>query len=327
MEVPFAKFHGFGNDWLVVGEKDLPRSITKFARVILDRHIGIGADGLLVVMPPRDKKHEAHVRFFNADGSEAEMSGNGIRCAGAFLADLCPARRMFLIETAAGVKSLEKVKEEIGNWIFRVGMGTPVLEPAKIPFKAGAFPAPVKGYELRTVQGVLPATVTSMGNPHCSVFVKDFGELGFGLSGDRLGAPLTVARGRPQGPPLREALTGDWESLGREVETNPLFPNRTNVEFVKVISRKEIAVRFWERGVGHTTSSGTGSCAAAVASILNGLTDRRVRVRTEAGALQVEWPENGEVILTGPVERIAQGIYNYPWTRCPSRQFQPVPRG
>jgi diaminopimelate epimerase len=99
--------------------------------------------------------------------------------------------------------------------------------------------------------------------------------------------------------------------LGREIETNPLFPNRTNVEFVKVISRKEIAVRFWERGVGHTMSSGTGSCAATVASILNGLTARQVRVRTEAGLLQVTWPENGEVILTGPVARIGQGTYTY----------------
>jgi len=101
-----------------------------------------------------------------------------------------------------------------------------------------------------------------------------------------------------------------WESLGREIETNPLFPNRTNVEFVKVLTRNEIEVRFWERGAGHTMSSGTGSCAAVVASILNGLSERQVRVRTEAGSLQVDWPENGEVILTGPVERIAQGTYN-----------------
>jgi diaminopimelate epimerase len=119
-----------------------------------------------------------------------------------------------------------------------------------------------------------------MGNPHCSIFVKDFAGV-------------------------------DWETLGREIETNSLFPNRTNVEFVKVLSRNEIEVRFWERGVGHTMSSGTGSCAAAVASILNGLTERQVRVRTEAGSLQVDWPENGEVILTGSVERIAEGTYNY----------------
>jgi diaminopimelate epimerase len=279
-----------------------------FARGILDRHTGVGADGLLLMLPPRNKKHAARVRFYNADGSEAEMSGNGIRCAGAFLAEFAPARQTFLLETPAGLKSLEKLKEEKGKWVFRVGMGAPVLEAAKIPFKAGAFAAAVKGYPLRTRQGVLPVTVTSMGNPHCSIFVEDFDEPGLSLSGNR--TTLAIARGRPQGPPLQKTHVVDWESLGREIETNPLFPNRTNVEFVKVISRKAIAVRFWERGVGHTMSSGTGSCAAAVACILNGLTERQVRVRTEAGSLQVAWPEKGEVILTGPVKKVAQGTYH-----------------
>ncbi len=279
-KVPFAKFHGLGNDWLVVGAEGLPRSLSKFVPAILDRHTGIGADGLLVVMPPHNKKHAARVRFFNVDGSEAEMSGNGIRCAGAFLAELSPVRQSFLIETAAGLKSLQKVKGGKGKWLFRVGMGAPVLEPAKIPFKAEDFPPPIKAFPLRTRRGVVQATVTSLGNPHCSIFVKDFSSL-------------------------------DWESLGREIETNPLFPNRTNVEFVNVISRKEIAVRFWERGVGHTLSSGTGSCAATVASILDGRTERQVRVQTEAGSLLVAWPEKGEIVLTGPVERIAQGTYNY----------------
>ena len=335
--IPFAKFHGLGNDWLVVGREGLPRSLAKFARAVLDRHTGIGADGLLVLMPPHNKNHDARVRFFNADGSEAEMSGNGIRCAGAFLTELSPGRRTFLIETLAGLKPLEKVKEEKGKWLFRVGMGAPVLEPAKIPFKAGDYPAPIKGYPLRTQQGVLPVTVTSLGNPHCSIFVKDFEAPGFspapaadvapvprgaGPGGNRVGATLVVARGRPQGPPLQKAAESlgsetlryplAWENLGREIETNPLFPNRTNVEFVKVISRKDIAVRFWERGVGHTMSSGTGSCAAAVASILDGRTERQVRVQTQAGSLLVAWPESGEIILTGPVERIAQGTYTYP---------------
>jgi diaminopimelate epimerase len=304
MNVPFAKFHGLGNDFLVVGAIGLPRFLSKFARAILDRHTGIGADGLLVVMPPRNKKHDARLRVFNADGSEAEMSGNGIRCAGALLAELSPARRRFLIETPAGLKSLEKVKEGRGKWVFRVAMGAPVLEPNRIPFKAGHYPAPIKGYPLPTQQGVLPITVTSLGNPHCSVFVRSFDPLvlraaGVGPNGVRPGAGAA-------GP----ADLG-WESLGREIETDPLFPNRTNVEFVKVISRKEITVRFWERGVGHTMSSGTGACAATVASILNGLTERQVRVRTEAGSLLVAWPEKGEIILTGPVERIAQGTYNY----------------
>jgi len=204
MNVPFAKFHALGNDWLVVGGKGLPRSLSKFARAILDRHTGLGADGLVVMLPPRNKKHVACIRFYNADGSEAEMSGNGIRCAGAFLAELSPARRTFLVETPAGSKSLEKVKEEKGRWLFRVGMGAPVLDPAEIPFKAGACTTPVKGYPLRTRQGVLPVTVTSMGNPHCSILVEDFGPAVLRRAGRAgLRTTLVAVRGRPQGPPLQ----------------------------------------------------------------------------------------------------------------------------
>jgi diaminopimelate epimerase len=304
--VPFAKFHGLGNDFLVVGAEGLPHSLSKFARAILDRHTGIGADGLLVMMPPRSKKYDARLRFFNADGSEAEMSGNGIRCGGAFLAELSPARRTFLIETLAGVKSLEKIKEEKGKWLFRVGMGAPILDPEKLPFlKAPGLPVPAKAGFMHIGGLVVRATVTSMGNPHCSIFVDDFEQID-------IGPGFIPPSGATKGPASLEgeALHG-WEGVGRVVERSPFFPNRTNVEFVKVISRNEIEVRFWERGVGHTMSSGTGSCAAAVASILNGLTERKVRVRTEAGYLQVDWPASGEIILTGSVERIAQGTYNY----------------
>jgi diaminopimelate epimerase len=119
-----------------------------------------------------------------------------------------------------------------------------------------------------------------MGNPHCSVFVADFD-------------------------------TVDWLRLGHDIERNEHFPNRTNVEFIRLVSRDEIEVRFWERGVGHTMSSGTGSCGATVAAILNGLTERRVRVRTEAGALEVVWPEDGALTLTGPAARVMSGKYLY----------------
>jgi len=303
--IPFAKFHGLGNDWLVVGGEGLPRTLPRFARTILDRHTGVGADGLIVMMSPHEAEHAARARFFNADGSEAEMSGNGIRCAGAFLAELSPARRTFLIETLAGVKSVEKIKQVGRTWLFRVGMGAPVLDPAKIPFKAADTVAPVKGYTLLAERGVLAVTVTSMGNPHCSIFVQDFESIPV--------APGTTPASAEGGGPQSggKAVRLDWKSLGREIETSPLFPKRTNVEFVKVVSRKEIAVRFWERGVGHTLSSGTGSCAATVASILNGLTGRQVRVQTEAGSLQVAWPEDGEVVLTGSVKRVAEGTYYY----------------
>jgi len=277
-EIAFAKFHGLGNDFIIAEGRGLPRSLPDLAKSITDRHTGIGADGFLVVLPPRNRRHDARVRFFNADGSEPEVSGNGLRCVGAYLVAAKPSRRELKIETAAGVKWLKLIRAERGRWTFEVGMGEPILRADQIPFRADDFPSPVVRFPLQTVLGEFPVTVTSMGNPHCSVFVDDFDSL-------------------------------DWRGLGREIEGHALFPNRTNVEFVKVISRREIEVRFWERGVGETMSSGTGSCGAAVASILNGLTERKVSVRTMAGNLEIGWPENGEVTLTGPAERVASGTY------------------
>jgi diaminopimelate epimerase len=278
IEISFSKFHGLANDFIVAGARNLPAHLPQLARSICERHIGVGADGFLVVLPPRTKRHQARVRFFNADGSEAEMSGNGIRCVGAFIEARTATKGPLRIETAAGVKSLHVIESGGGKWRFRVAMGRPILRPAKIPF-AGS-PSPVVGFPLKTSRGPLSVTVTSMGNPHCTVFVSNFASV-------------------------------DWVYLGREIEVSPLFPNRTNVEFVKVISTREIEVRFWERGVGETMSSGTGACAAVVACVLNRRTGRQVRVRTPAGALEVNWPVRGEVLLTGPVELIAQGIYHY----------------
>ena len=278
--IAFAKFHGLANDFIVTNVRGLPRAVPSLARAICHRHTGVGADGLVVVHPPRIKPHDAWVQFFNADGSEAEISGNGIRCAAAFLIASGHSKHSLRIETAAGVKSLHLMKAEEGKWIFRVGMGTPTRDPRKIPFKAGKPARPIVAFPLPTQRGVVPVTVTSMGNPHCTVFVSDFADL-------------------------------DWRAQGREIECNLLFPNRTNVEFVKVISRKEIEVRFWERGVGETMSSGTGSCAAVVACVLNRRTGHQVRVVTPAGSLQVAWPAKGNVILTGPVELVARGTYYY----------------
>jgi len=283
LKVPFAKFHGLGNDFLVVRGQSALAPLAAFARAITARHTGLGADGLVVIMPPRGRSNDARARFFNADGSEAEMSGNGIRCAAAFLGGERGSKRVIRIETGAGVRpvrSVGRLEPPKGGTssVFEVGMGEPILDGPKIPFKAGDFPSPIVGFQLRTERGLLPVTVTSMGNPHCTVLVADFDSF-------------------------------DWPRLGREIERNPLFPRRTNVEFVKLVSKAEIQARFWERGVGQTMSSGTGSCGAVVACILNGLTRRKVRVRTLAGNLEVHWPENSEVTLTGPVEKIAEGVY------------------
>lgn len=278
--IPFVKYHGQGNDWLVVAEKHVPAKLTEFAREILDRHAGVGADGLIVVMKPRVRGHDARLRFLNADGSEAEMSGNGIRCAGANILERRPQQRTLEIETLAGVKTLETEKLSEGKWLCHVRMGAPILAAAEIPFTPAGRTIPLLRFPLKTYRGDLPVTVTSMGNPHCSVFVADFESV-------------------------------DWLRLGQEIERNEHFPNRTNVEFVRLVSKEEIEVRFWERGVGHTQSSGTGSCAATVAAILNGLTERHVRVRTEAGTLEVAWPHHGEVTLTGPAQKVMSGKYFY----------------
>lgn len=277
-EISFAKLHGLSNDFLAVRAHETPPAVNEFAIAICQRRTGVGADGLLVISSPRQKAHDARVRFFNADGGEAEMSGNGVRCAAAFLLLDGLKKRELRIETAAGVKTLRLRNGGDSEWIFRVSMGKPILTARKIPFAGSRSTGPILGFPLHTHRGVLPVTVTSMGNPHCSIFVADFGGI-------------------------------DWSRLGREIETNPLFPHRTNVEFVKVLSRQEIEARFWERGVGETMSSGTGSCAAAVAAILNRRTGRKVRVRTLAGTLEVEWPLRGEVALTGPAALVARGTY------------------
>jgi len=283
-KITFTKFHGLGNDFIVVSGGNVRGDIGRLAQCICDRHTGVGADGLLVVTNARRSSNHARVGFFNADGSEAEMSGNGIRCAGAYLTQENRRRRTLRVETAAGVKILEVLSTAAqmkrGKWSFRVNMGRPILEAEKIPFIAGNHPSPVVGFPLHTTHGTLAATVTSMGNPHCSMFVEDYSST-------------------------------PWEEIGREVEGNPVFPNRTNVEFVRVISKNQIEVRYWERGVGKTMSSGTGSCGAVVASILNGFTRRSVKVRTLAGTLEVAWPKDQEVLLTGPAELIADGVY-YP---------------
>jgi diaminopimelate epimerase len=279
-QISYAKLHGLSNDFLVVRSGRLPEPIASLARTICARTTGVGADGLLILAPGRGKASPLQLKFFNADGSEAEMSGNGIRCAAAYALLKKLGGSPLRISTLAGIKTLHVVRSGGGVWQFRVAMGPPVLEPARIPFRGACGQGPVVGVPIATSFGQVTATVTSMGNPHCSIFVKSFEDW-------------------------------DWESLGQAIEHHPLFPNRTNVEFVKVRSRRAIEVRYWERGVGKTQSSGTGSCAAVVASILNGKTARKVRVHTPAGTLDVAWPEGGEVELTGPAELIAEGVYYF----------------
>jgi diaminopimelate epimerase len=276
--IPYAKFDAVGNTWIAIDAADLPlavaandvRHLGRLARSICDPQRGVGADGLLILSPSRRRANHFRVRFFNLDGSEAEMSGNGIRSAAAFAWQISRGRRSLRFETAAGVRTVATVKASRRRWTFQVSMGRPILDPKRIPFVAEDARPPILDFPLRTRSAELRVNVCSMGNPHCTLFVDRF-----------------------------EGL--DWHALGRELERHPQFPSRTNVEFVRVASRRAIEVRFWERGVGPTASSGTGSSAAVVASVLSGRTARQVTVRTEAGPLQVSWIKSGAVRLVGPV--------------------------
>jgi diaminopimelate epimerase len=278
----FAKAHALGNDFLfVTPEADLdPARAGELARRICDRHTGVGADGLILLNPEPGDARTSGFRIFNLDGSEAEISGNGLRCAAAYLAWSGALKSPKVVfRTAAGERPAEVLASRGPVFDVRVSLGPPALAAADIPFDDGRNHDRVLDYPLTVVRRRFPVTCVSMGNPHCSLFVDNF----------------------PGGV--------EMSGIGSEIEGHPFFPRRTNVEFVRVLGRTEIEVRFWERGVGETLASGTGSAAAAVAAILKGLVDRAVTVRTALGSLKVEWPEGGAVLQTGPAEMAFTGDY------------------
>jgi diaminopimelate epimerase len=211
-------------------------------------------------------------RIFNADGTEAELSGNGLRCAAAhlFAHSQVDSPRVFF-QTSAGERECGLIGRTENLFTIKIELGTPRLASKDIPFDDGMVHERIIDYPLMINQKVYPVTIVSMGNPHCAVFVDRF--------------PARI----------------EWHQIGREIESHPFFPNRTNIEFIRVLNRKEIEVLFWERGVGETLSSGSGSTAAAVSSILKNYTDRKVKVRTSMGQVLVEW-EKDTVYQTGPAE-------------------------
>ena len=216
------------------------------------------------------------------------MSGNGVRCLAAFLAFSGRHRPSSVrIRTVSGVKRLTLVGSDRLVYWFRCSMGIPILDPARIPATFGCAPGPVLDYPLQAGSEVVNVSLSSMGNPHCSTFWPDLDNAPFQKYG-----------------PLLESHSG--------------FPRRTNVEFIQVLDAHRIRARFWERGVGPTLCSGTGSSAAAVASILSGKAQSPVQVLTEIGHLDVDWEQGRELFLTGPAELICTGIY--PSAELPERQ-------
>jgi diaminopimelate epimerase len=276
----FIKFQGFGNDYLVFEAESLARvgSLNDFARSVCDRHYGAGADGITVVRPGGEDADFA-VRIFNADGSEAGLSGNGTRCAVSYLYyQGLWSKDELRLKTRAGVKLYRlRETEARGHYWFESELGQPGFTSEEIPMLTEGQRKRVTDYPLPVEGKTVSVTALSMGNPNCCIFVDDFDEL-------------------------------DWRRLGRLIERHEQFPDRTNVVFVRVQDRGNIEVRLWERGVGETFSSGTCSCAAAVAAAINDHTDRRVNVHTPGGLIEVLWREDDdEVVMTGRADMVYSG--------------------
>lgn len=277
----FIKVHGLGNDFVMVNtreEQGLPGDadkLSKLARLVCDRHFGVGADGLVLIKP--STAADVAMQIFNSDGSEAEMCGNAIRCVAKYAYRHGLVRQPVMrVETAAGIMVPELIIENQTVKAVRVDMGKPGLEREQIPMTGE--PGKVVNEPLDLAGDIFHVTAVSMGNPHCVVFVPDV-----------TAAPL--------------------ETLGPRLEKHPAFPSKTNVEFVQVINSGEVRMRVWERGAGPTMACGTGACAAAVAACVNNHTGKKVRVRLEAGALDIEWAGDGHVYMTGPAQEVFAGDY------------------
>lgn len=273
----FQKFHCLGNDFIVVdliGKRSSNLDFGELAEKICDRNSGVGADGILVLRSSR--KSDCLLDIYNSDGSWAEKSGNGLRITAAYIASQYKNNKKVSIQADCDNPIAQIIKTGRSQSIVKVSLGKPEFEAKKVPLKSKQkyfINSPIK---INKHQFVL--TALSTGNPHAVLFVENF--------------------------------DFDWQFLGDVIENSPKFPNRTNVEFVKIISRSKIKVKDWERGVGATGSSGTGAGAAVTAGIMNGFLNRTVEVIFPSGSLLIEWPsDSSNIYLTGPVEYICRGEY------------------
>jgi diaminopimelate epimerase len=275
MRVSFTKMHGLGNDFILIDCRrqalsEDGKELGSLSRKICHRRFGIGADQVLLLSD--SEKADFSMRIFNADGSEVEMCGNGIRCIARYVWDRRLSRKRVLeVETAAGI-----IKPERAGDMVRVDMGIPVLDGRKIPVRLDGV---VRDFPLRILDRKFSITCVSMGNPHAVIFIEDV-------------AGLDVAK------------------YGPVIERHELFPRRVNVEFVQVLSSRAVRMRVWERGAGETMACGTGASAAAVAANLNGHTGRKVKVRLLGGDLHIELHKNNHVYMTGPAVEVFQGTIN-----------------
>jgi len=264
-----AKAQGLGNDFLLMAREASPPDAPGFARRVCDRHLGIGADGLILYSLSASG---ALMQLFNADGGEAEISGNGLRCLSAFLVSKEWLGAEFTVETGAGPRAVQVRNIRGRKYRIETDLGRPILGSHEIPVELHPAREPVIDLAVEAAGRRLAVTCTSMGNPHCALFLD---------------------------APADDSLVA---LLGPALEHHPLFPRRTNVEFVTVVSPGELRVRFWERGVGATRSSGTGAASAAVAAAISGRAQRSVRVLCDGGVMTVDWPEGGSVRQGGEAE-------------------------
>jgi diaminopimelate epimerase len=270
----FIKMHGIGNDYVYIDcFRETVQEPEKLALHISDRHFGVGGDGLILIMP--SDKADARMRMFNADGSEAQMCGNGIRCLAKYVYDSGISRKLDLtVETLAGVLPLQLFISNGTVEKVKVNMGMPRLCRQEIPMLGEGDL--VLGEQLTAADREFSVTCVSMGNPHCVIYVDDV-------------AKFPVTR------------------YGPLLEHHSQFPQRTNVEWIEWLNRQEIRQRTWERGSGETLACGTGACAATVASVLNGKTDRAITVHLPGGDLEIEWAEDNAVYMTGPAVEAFRG--------------------
>ena len=282
--IKFTKMEGLGNDYVYVDctKQDIENA-SNLAKIISDRHFGVGSDGLILIKS--SKKADFRMQMFNSDGTEAEMCGNGIRCVGKYVYDKGLTDKTTLkIETLAGIKVLNLNVEDGKVKTVKVDMGEPILDYKLIPAKDGKVYKSrdgIKFYKVNiNIEGDLKElTCVSMGNPHGIDFANNIEKLKI-------------------------------EKFGPIIEVDEHFPNKVNAEFIEILDKHNIKMRVWERGAGETLACGTGACASVVASFLNGYTERNVTVELLGGKLEIEWnKEDNHVYMTGPAETVFEGNF------------------
>ncbi len=283
--IKFTKMEGIGNDYVYVDcTKQNLENASNLAKIISDRHFGVGSDGLILI--ESSKKADFRMQMFNSDGTEAEMCGNGIRCVGKYVYDKGLTDKTTLkIETLAGIKVLNLNVEDGKVKTVKVDMGEPILDYKLIPAKDGKVYKSrdgIKFYKVNiNIEGDLKElTCVSMGNPHGIDFANNIEKLKI-------------------------------EKFGPIIEVDEHFPNKVNAEFIEILDKHNIKMRVWERGAGETLACGTGACASVVASFLNGYTERNVTVELLGGKLEIEWnKEDNHVYMTGPAETVFEGEFD-----------------